>query len=645
MSDPEASPHAWRVRPGVQELAAPERRGPGAGGSGPAGGWRGLALTAVAVVGLLMLIGCAGFALLARTPGALAAFASARLHRPVRFDGPVDIEPAPWGVALAFRGAHVGRPRWAGAGDALTVASGRVAFAWSSLLHIRPIAESVSLSGVTVRLNRDAQGRPDWTQRAGASDLSQPIVVRRLALTDGRILYTDLQNAVTLNARATADPSAADGMGLHVEGAGAVQGEPWRETFRAPATGLGGAGPLPLQVVIDKGASHFAFDGALPPRLDLAHVHGRLQSAGPDMHDLARLLRAPFPHTAPYRLRAGLVRDGPELRFEDIRGRTGASDVAGRLSVRREPHGRRLDGAFTSPSLAIGDLLVLVTGGQAGTGRKPHGPSRLFPDVGINAAPLRPLVGAVTLDAAAVQPTAMAIRRLRLLATFDHGRVAADPLVLGLPQGSATWRLGLDVRHATPSMVLDLSLDHAATGDLLGARAARAPIRARLDGRLHLEGSGATIHAAAAAAAGSARFSGAGGQVGKTEAELLAGDVGGALAGLLTQGGGALPLRCLRADFDVAHGRATSRRLVFATPAGAVHGQGEVDLGAETLRVVLHGRPAHPGLVRSGAYVVVDGPLNHPKVQVRQGGVLGVLKSLLSIVPKPGGGAGPPGCG
>ena len=247
----------------------------------------------------------------------LGAAAPARGPRPraprVRF--------APGGVEVAFRGARIGRPGWAGPGDALTIESGRARFSWSSVLRLRPLVDAVELDHPVVTLTRDAQGRPDWTASAGSASLAQPIVVRRLTITHGRLAYTDASTGVRLDATVTADPDATDGMGLHVDGQGAADSGPWRLAFRSSAVGLGERVPMPLQAQVVQGRSRFAFRGELPPELDAAHLHGALESSGPDLHDLARLLRIPFPHTAPYRLQARLERAGPALRLLAIRGR------------------------------------------------------------------------------------------------------------------------------------------------------------------------------------------------------------------------------------------------------------------------------------------------------------------------------------
>lgn len=606
--------------------------------------WERWSLVGGGVAAVLLVLGLGLGVLLGRAPRIVARIAAARLHRSVHIDGASSVRILPSGVEVTFRDAHIGRPSWAAPGDALSVGVGRVRFAWTSVLHLRPSATVMELDHPVIHLSRDRSGRPDWASGPDASALSQPLTVGRLKITDGRVLYDDAEHGTRLDATVSADPDAADGMGLHVDGGGVSQLGPWRISFRAPAVAFGDRRPYPMRLSLRQAPSRFDFAGELPPGLDIQHIHGVIDGSGADMHDLSRLMLVPFPHTAPYRISASLKREGSVFRLSQIRGRTGSSDVTGALTVSQEARGRRLEGAFTSPDLAMGDLMVLITAGQSGTGRPHKAGGGLIPDIKVNAAPLRKLTGAITFEAPHVQPAGgMAIRALKLKATFDHGRVGAAPLVLALPRGSTVWTIGLDTRTAVTGLDLDLALHDAATPDLFGASAAHAPLAARIDGRIRLRGSGATLHAAAAASSGSASLTGRG-AVERTDAAVLGGDLRGAFASLLSHEKAAVRMNCLVGDFAVAGGKARASKLVFATSAGRVQGEGGVDLGAETLNFTLRGDPVHPGLVKPGTYVTVTGPLAHPHAELHQGGPGGMLKSLLSIVPKPGGADAPAGC-
>lgn len=318
-----------------------------------------------------------------------------------------------------------------------------------------------------------------------------------------------------------------------------------------------------------------------------------------------------------------------------------------------------MDGRLDSRSLRVGDLLAVVTGGQAGTPR-PGGsaspvPARtqararprtggLIPDLAIGAEQLRPLTGRVVFVAASVQPTVMALRRLTLNVRFEHGLVVIDPLDLGLPRGDARLLLRLDARGSTPALSLDATLRDASAVDLFGRGLAHAPLQASFDGRVRLAGRGATLHAAAASSSGRADFTARSGKIQRRAAQVLGADFGGALISLVTRDRSDLPLRCARADFTVRDGRARADRLDLVTAAGRVTGEGYVDLRSERLSLVLRGRAARPGLVRAKAVVTLEGPIRAPRARLNPGGALGLLRTFASVLPGPKPAAPVPAC-
>lgn len=622
---------------------------------------RGVAVAAAVLVLLPLAAGAALLAVLARggATGWAQAYASARLHRAVRFDGGLRVRLVGAGVEARFARLHVARPDWAGPGDVLTAARGRVRLPWTSLLGGRLVADLVEVDGLDLHLTRDAAGRADWNDKPSGGRLSAPLQVRRLILAHGRLRFEDAQDGVTLDAAVSAVPGDPGGLGLHADGAGRVGREPWTLAFRAPAADLGGRAATPFRADLAQGPSRLHLEGEVPAVLDLGRVHGTVRGSGPDLHDLAPLLHVPFPHLVDYALSTRFVREEGRVRLDDLMGRVGRSDVRGNLVVALSPGERRVDGRLDSRSLRVGDLLAVVTGGQAGTRRPagsaapaparpalraPRRPGGLIPDVAIAGEKLRPLTGRVVFVAASVQPTVMVLRRLTLDARFDHGVVTLDPLALGLPRGEVRLALRLDVRGPTPALALDATLRDASAVDLFGPKLARAPVQASFDGRVRLAGRGSTLHAAAAASSGRVDLAARSGEVKRSAAQVLGADFGGALISLVTRDRSDLPLRCARAEFTVRDGQARADRLDLATAAGRVTGEGALDLRAERLHLVLRGRPARPGLVRAGTSVVVEGPIRAPRARLDAGGPAGLVRTLVSILPGPKPRAPVPAC-
>ncbi|MBE7218481.1 MAG: hypothetical protein INR64_08430, partial [Caulobacteraceae bacterium] len=178
-----------------EDRAAPSDPAP-ASGDGPRRlkRWELWSLVGAGALAVLLVLGAIVGVLLGRAPRLVAAYAAARLHRPVHIDGASAVRLLPGGAEVTFHDAHIGRPKWAGPGDALSVGFGRLRVPWTSILHLQPQASLLELDRPVVRMTRDAQGRPDWASGPGAGSLSEPIAVQRLRITDGRLLYADAEH-------------------------------------------------------------------------------------------------------------------------------------------------------------------------------------------------------------------------------------------------------------------------------------------------------------------------------------------------------------------------------------------------------------------------------------------------------------------
>ena len=234
--------------------------------------------------------------------------------------------------------------------------------------------------------------------------------------------------------------------------------------------------------------------------------------------------------------------------------------------------------------------------------------------------------GSILLAAAAVALVGAAVevvllRRIyhapdlfQLLATFDHGRVAAAPMALTLAHGRAVIGFVLDVRGAVPRVRLDADIRGADTADFRKAGGAPAPLQADFDGSIRLQGTGLSLSAAAAHASGEVRLSARGGRLQQTQAAVLGGDFVSGVVSLAGRSHASTPLRCAVARFQVNDGQARASTLRMATDLGAVTGTGGFDLASETLDLTL--RPATSPM--SGVTSVrIAGPLTRPRAKLQ----------------------------
>ncbi len=576
---------------------------------------------AVAVL-LILVVGVLAAAIEAR-PVALA-MVSRRIGRPVRVDGPLSIRPGLSGLTVRFTRLHVDQPAWAGGGAMVWIDQGVVVLPWTVLVGDGRIRD-LELGGLRLVLRRDAGGRANWAD-AGSGKAPRPPRLGRLGLRGGVLDYQDLGRALAFRGAVTAATGPSGVPVLSVDGEGWSEGAPWSAHLRT-TTDFTGATPyvLTLHLAVDRGTGPSAAD--FQGRFFAGgggRLEGTLTGSGPNLHDLAHLINVPLPGTPTYSVKMLVAGTDKGVELRRMIGRVGASDVTGALTITHDPPGRRVEGDLHSRSLRISDLLAVISGGQLTRTHRAGG--RLLPDAPINAAPLRNLSGGVRFSAASVQaPTTPTIHSLTLNATFAHGRVAAEPMVLTLAHGRAVVRFVLDVRGPTPKVRFDAVLSHADTADF--SHAGNAPIRASFDGAVQLAGAGASLDRAASHASGEVRLRALDGRLQPVQAAVLSANLTRGVIALLSKSHAPVAMQCAVARFQVADGKARATHLHMNTAAGGVAGYGGFDLGAETIDLTL--RPSAPGPV-DVASVRIDGPLSHPRATLALDNPTGVVRRALT---------------
>ena len=101
-------------------------------------------------------------------------------------------------------------------------------------------------------------------------------------------------------------------------------------------------------------------------------------------------------------------------------------------------------------------------------------------------------------------------------------------------------------------------------------------------------------------------------------------------------------LRCAVADFEVERGNMRARALVFDTEVTTIGGSGSIDLGHETLDLILRPKTKRTSPLSLQSPILVGGTFARPEVGVDKGQValraigavaLGALNPFLALIP------------
>ena len=268
-------------------------------------------------------------------------FAGSQTGRTVTIGGDFQLYFAPLAIQFLAERVTITNPQWASGPSLLTADKLDARIAPLSLLFGRRHFYTLDMTNGAVDLEWDkAHDRNTWTfgdPNVHGKPLQFPIV-DRASVTGTTLRYIDPRMPLSANLRI--DPitstNARIGQAVGVEGDGRVRQTPFRVTARMlspDATVNRGKN----QLVLRAWAANNVIDvsGTLPGLADIENVPLQTRATGRNLAELLRIIGVAIPQTRRYWVDAQLVKDGDVYRFTQMRGRFGASDLAGRADGER----------------------------------------------------------------------------------------------------------------------------------------------------------------------------------------------------------------------------------------------------------------------------------------------------------------------
>jgi hypothetical protein len=582
----------------------------------------------------------------------IARRVSARTGYQLAIDGDLRVTP---GRRLWITAEDVRLAAPAGQRPAEPFAARRVtaALSWPALALGRFDVHELELVGPRIVAERRAGAADDRTASPDAP-LGGRLRIRRLRIDDGTVDFADPAARTALKVRvAAAGTDAADDLKLAAEGT--WRGEPLRASASGPTvlTLADADEPYPFVADVRAGATAARLKGTVAGRSGAAAFDVAVEASGDDLARLGELVGASFPATPPYEVAGRLRRDGAEWRIDDLAGRVGESDVAGRIHFTAGER-RRLRLDLVSERLDFDDLGPLIgapprTVGEAASPEQRREAERL--KAAKQALPDKPLardrwrnleVDATLVGKRVLHPPALPIETLEAKLRIAEGFLTLEPLTLGVAGGTATAAIRIDGRAVPMRGTADVEFRALRLGRLFPTVKAMQKATGVAHGRARLAGSGDSVKALLGTADGRLSLAIAQGTISNLVLELLGLDAGEALLIFASRGDRAIPLHCAVADFGLEKGIAATNVLVLDTPDTIVIGSGVIDLRNEALDLTLYPQPKDKSLLAARSPLHVRGPLRNPRVQpdataVAARGIgaaaLALVNPLLALLP------------
>ncbi len=532
----------------------------------------------------------------------------------------------------------------------------------SQALHWKVAFPDVRLVRPLIYLEQGSGGRKNWLLDLAQQDEAARIRIDRLTLDRGILGYDDYAQKTAIRAElasAQGDAKAAAG-GVVFSARGQYKGLP------LTASGSGGpvlalrddTVPYPLAIAAVIGRTHLKGEGTVTSLSRISALDMRVVLAGDSLDQLYPLFGLALPATRAYSATGHLLHHGSIWRYESFAGKVGGSDIAGTLKV--DVAGKRpaLQADLVSAMLHIEDLgpmigarpgsvkqakaLPAASGGAPPGGAGKGGSGRVLPALPFNTERWDSVDAEVTLKAKSIRRAKeLPLENFNTHLSLRDSKLTLDPFSVGVAGGRLEGSISLDARQQPIAARVLLRARRVQIAKLFPTVVQTHSGIGQVNGEFDLSGRGNSVGAMLASSGGKVGLVVAGGEISRLMMEKAGLHLWEILM-LGLRGDQQVKLRCAVADFAVKRGNMTARALIFDTEVTTIAGTGSIDLGGETLDLILRPKTKRTSPLSLQSPILIGGTFARPEVGVDKGQValravgavaLGVVNPLLALIP------------
>jgi uncharacterized protein involved in outer membrane biogenesis len=572
----------------------------------------------------------------------------------------------PW-PRFTARDISIANPGWTQQPRFATVQQVRFSLNPLALLSHTIDIPSLKLYGPAVDVERDKQGRNNWTLKFAHGGGNWKLAIGEVGFDAGSIRWNDdkLDMHLDFDVQPLGKPIPFDQI---VPASGSAPAIPpprsnqayyfaWtaKGTWRgAQARGSGKIGsvlalsdastPFPLQADLRLRDLHIKLAGTLSDPLHLGTLDLNLSISGDSMSHLYALTGVNLPTTSPFSTHGRLLAQVHQgiFKYEKFDGTVGHSDLHGSVSYDNAGARPKLTGTLTSNVLDFADLAPLIgadsNAAKARRGETQKQPAdKLLPVETFDTARWRTMDADVHVTGKRiVRKGTLPISNLSTHVVLDDGVLKLDPLALSAAGGDLKATISLDGRKDPMHGEATLSLHHLKLNKLFPTVDLMHTSLGQVNGDAALKGDGNSVARLLGTSDGEVKLLVDDGAVSKLlleEAGLNIGNI------IITKLVGDKPekINCAAADLVAKDGVWRPRLFFVDAETMRIDVEGSIDLKDETLDLEMH--PHSKGIrvlsLRSPLYL--RGTLKHPDAGVEKGPLLarGVGAAVLGVVAAP----------
>ncbi|MBU1360507.1 MAG: AsmA family protein [Gammaproteobacteria bacterium] len=570
-------------------------------------------------------------------------------------------------VGLGFRnitvkldGIEFANPEWARQPYLVKAERAEVTLRIWPLLAQRVVIPRLALYSPAVGLQMEEDGRKTWALGKDTSDSSTTPTIGLVQVDSGSIDFLAKHLGVDLQADLDFDTSRG-ALPLNYRIKGRYQRQPLSaegRTGNVLQLNAVGQPPFPLEIDAVAGATRLKASGTVAELATLDGVDAKFDLKGQSLGDLYGLLGVALPETSPYAISGTVGMQAKKWDVKDLKGKLGLSDIDGQLQFDQAQKVPTLSGRLHSKVMDMDDLGPLI--GLPPTKRSANAIEGVAPPPSIDQVKKRQrdanakVLPTATLDLerlramnADVTYVADRIRNVHEL-PLDKGSVhvvlkdsvlTLDPLDLGIASGRVGGSVRIDASAKPSDIRAAVQIRNMQLNRMIPKVETLKTSLGKLDGQINLSGKGNSVASWLGDASGDVSLLTGRGKFSNLLLEFMGLD-GGEIIKFIMEGDHNVTLRCAAVAFDVNKGVAVGRTLVFDTEDTVFNAAGKVDLGRESMDLVIKQQPKDMSILAFRTPLVIGGTFASPKGGVEAGplaarGVaalaLGALNPLLAL--------------
>lgn len=576
--------------------------------------------------------------------GPIADYVSAKTGRTLQIDGDLKVDLGLRRILVQVGDVAFSNPEWAEKENMLTVKNAAAEVAVAPLFGLKVVLNDVRLEHAQIDLEKSPDGRRNWLLDREQRDAESVVVVRHLAIKDGRVDYRDPEKKTNLSAevstRAGEDPAPLRfqvqgryiGLDLFASGTG-DRVLALRDTDRPYRFNVtGGIGPTAVRA--NGSITHLVKPSALDLQIDLR---------GKSLAELYPVLGVVFPDTPPYRTAGRLVHTAGMWRYEKFDGRIGKSDIAGTLRVDVRGERPYLVADIRSKHLNLADLGPAV-GAEPDVEGAARPADRVLPSAPFRTGRWNRMDADVKLSAGSiVRPEALPLHKLATRLQLHGGLLILDPLRFGVAGGTLAGAIRLDGRASPIRASADIKARKLKLAELFPKVELDKTSVGEINGNIDLKGRGNSVATMLGSADGEVALIAGSGVISKFIMEAAGLHLLEMLKIKLT-GDEPIQLHCGIASFDVKKGVMRTDVLVLDTDVVRIDGNrtGTINLDKETFDLTVVPKTKKFRLFALTTPLHLQGRFSDPKVGIDKGALavrggaalaLGAVSPALALLP------------